>query len=60
MIQYLDSSFLLSLIMGDVNTTQAREIWVRAGHRFSSLLLKIETLTVVRRIFARHKATLPA
>jgi len=59
MLQYLDSSFFLSMILGDANTTQAREIWIQAGHRFSSLLLKVETLTVVRRVFARHQATLP-
>ena len=59
MLKYLDSSFLLSLILGDANTTQAREIWIQAGHHFSSLLLKVETLTVVRRVFGRHQATLP-
>jgi predicted nucleic acid-binding protein len=59
MLQYLDSSFLLSLILGDANTPQARETWIQAGHRFSSLLLKIETLTVVRRVYAVHHATLP-
>jgi predicted nucleic acid-binding protein len=59
MIQYLDSSFLLSIILDDANTARAREIWFQAEHRFSSILLKIETLVVLRRVFAHRQATLP-
>ncbi len=59
MFHYFDSSFLLSIIMHDENYREAKRTWDDSSNRFSSILLKIETLTVIRRTFSHHKKKLP-
>jgi predicted nucleic acid-binding protein len=54
MFHYFDSSFLLSIIMHDENYSEARKIWDESSKRFSSILLKIETLTVIRRTYLHN------
>ena len=59
MYHYFDSSFLLSILMHDENYIEAKNTWDGSGNRFSSILLKIETLTVLRRTYNHNKSKLP-
>ena len=59
MYHYFDSSFLLSILMHDENYTEAKNTWDSSSNRFSSILLKIETLTVLRRTYNHNKSKLP-
>ena len=59
MYHYFDSSFLLSILMHDENYTEAKSTWDSSDYRFSSILLKIETLTVLRRTYNHNKSKLP-
>ena len=59
MYHYFDSSFLLSIFMHDENYTEAKNTWDSSGNRYSSILLKIETLTVLRRTYNHNKSKLP-
>jgi predicted nucleic acid-binding protein len=45
--------------MHDENYTEAKNTWYSSDNRFSSILLKIETLTVLRRTYNHNKSKLP-
>jgi predicted nucleic acid-binding protein len=58
MLAYFDSSVLLAIILAEKRSAEAAAYWQKADLRFSSFLLKIETLVVLRRLFAQHKKKL--
>jgi predicted nucleic acid-binding protein len=58
MLAYFDSSVLLAIILDEKRKAEAVAYWQKADLRFSSLLLKIETLVVLRRLFTQHKKKL--
>ena len=47
---YFDSSVLLSLLLGDPSSREARELWLKEEERVSSVLFEVECLNVLRRI----------
>ncbi len=60
MLSYFDSSVLLSILLDEKQKEEAYFLWKNAGIRVSSILLKIESVIVLRRIYEQYKAKLPA
>ncbi|GAB1482767.1 hypothetical protein MASR2M78_15830 [Treponema sp.] len=58
MLSYFDSSVLLAILLDEINKGEASVFWKNAEIRVSSILLKIETITVLRRTYEQFKRTL--
>jgi hypothetical protein len=58
MIHYIETSLVLSLILGDEFEDRARDIWNMPSNKVSSILTQIESTIVVRRIHSRNKKNL--
>jgi len=58
MLTYFDSSVLLSIILDEKRSEEANKLWSNATVRVSSILLKIEVLTVLRRTFSHNESKL--
>lgn len=58
MVAYFDSSFLLSILLDEDTKTEAYSLWKGAEIRVSSILLKIETIIVLRRAYDHFKSQL--
>jgi hypothetical protein len=59
MIQYIESSLILSLILEDEFHEKASIIWNQKHENVSSILTSIETIIVVRRFFKLIKSKFP-
>jgi predicted nucleic acid-binding protein len=55
MLCYFDSSLLLAMLLDEKRKNEAEELWKGAPVRVSSLLLKLETITVLRRTYEHNK-----
>jgi len=55
MIAYFDSSVLLAILLDEKTRAEAYAWWSASEIRVSSILLKIETITVLRRTWERHR-----
>jgi len=60
MVCYYDSSVILSILLDEPRRTEAQELWLSGGARVSSLLLKLETITVLRRTYEHNRSKLDA
>jgi predicted nucleic acid-binding protein len=58
MISYFDSSVLLAILLDEENKQEAFNFWKESQLRVSSILLKIETITVLRRTYEHYKSKL--
>ena len=58
MICYYDSSIVLAILLDEPRKAEAQELWSAANSRVSSLLLKLESITVLRRTYEHNKAKL--
>lgn len=58
MVHYIETSLVLSLILGDEFEDRARDIWNMPSNKVSSILTQIESTIVVRRIHSRNKKNL--
>lgn len=58
MIHYLETSLILSLLLGDEFESQAEDIWNLPSSKVSSILTQIECTIVLRRIYKRDKKKL--
>ncbi len=56
MLYYFDSSILLAILLDEKRKDMALDLWNEATIRVSSILLKLETITVLRRTFEHNKA----
>lgn len=56
MLYYFDSSILLAILLDEKRKDMALALWNEASIRVSSILLKLETITVLRRTFEHNKA----
>ena len=56
MLYYFDSSILLAILLDEKRKDMALDLWNEATVRVSSILLKLETITVLRRTFEHNKA----
>jgi len=54
-LYYFDSSILLSMLLDEKRKSEGLELWNKATVRISSLLLKLETITVLRRTYEHNK-----
>jgi prevent-host-death family protein len=57
-LQHFDSSILLAIILDEKRKDEALKLWNGASIRVSSILLKLETITVLRRTFEHNKTKL--
>jgi len=55
MLYYFDSSILLAILLDEKRKEEALELWNEATVRVSSILLKLETVTVLRRTYEHNK-----
>ena len=60
MLYYFDSSILLAILLDEKRKEEALELWNEATIRVSSILLKLETVTVLRRTYEHNKTKLEA
>ncbi len=60
MVCYYDSSVILAILLDEPRKVEAKELWLSGNARVSSLLLKLETITVVRRTYDYNKSKLDA
>lgn len=58
MISYFDSSVLLAILLDEDSKSEAFNFWKKSQIRVSSILLKIETITVLRRTYEQYKTRL--
>jgi len=58
MLYYFDSSILLAILLDEKRKAEAVNLWETATVRISSILLKLETITVLRRTYEHHKSKL--
>lgn len=58
MLTYFDSSVLLSILLDEKRSDEAQKLWSKATVRVSSILLKIEVLTVLRRTYLHNESKL--
>jgi predicted nucleic acid-binding protein len=57
-LYYFDSSILLSILLDENRKADALALWGKAPVRVSSLLLKLEAITVLRRTYEHNKGNL--
>lgn len=55
MLCYFDSSILLAILLDEKRKPEAKELWNEATIRVSSILLRLETITVLRRTYEHNK-----
>ncbi len=55
MLYYFDSSILLAILLDEKRKEEAKELWNEATVRVSSILLELETITVLRRTYEQNK-----
>jgi len=60
MLYYFDSSILLAILLDEKRKDIALDLWNEATIKVSSILLKLETITVLRRTFEHNKSRLEA
>jgi predicted nucleic acid-binding protein len=60
MLTYFDSSILLAILLDEKRKDEALKLWNNASIRVSSILLRLETITVLRRTFEHNKTKLPS
>ena len=60
MLTYFDSSILLAILLDERRKDEALKLWNNASIRVSSILLRLETITVLRRTFEHNKKKLPS
>jgi len=58
MLYYFDSSILLAILLDEKRKDEALDLWNEASIKVSSILLKLETITVLRRTFEHNKTKL--
>jgi len=58
MVGYYDSSVILAILLDEPRKAEAKELWFSGTTRISSLLLKLETITVIRRTYEHNKTKL--
>jgi predicted nucleic acid-binding protein len=58
MLYYFDSSILLAILLDEKRKEEALGLWNEATVRVSSILLKLETITVLRRTYEQNKMKL--
>ena len=58
MLYYFDSSIILAILLDEKRKLEAQELWQKSSTRVSSLLLKLETITVLRRTYEHNKSML--
>jgi len=59
MLTYFDSSVLLAILLDEKRKDEALKLWNIANIRVSSILLRLETITVLRRTYEHNKSKLP-
>jgi predicted nucleic acid-binding protein len=57
-ISYFDSSIVLAILFDEAKKVEAYEFWQSSALRVSSILLKIETIVSLRRIYEHNRAVL--
>jgi predicted nucleic acid-binding protein len=57
-VAYFDTSVLLSILLDEAAKDESYHFWTSAETRVSSILLKIETITVLRQTYEHHKSAL--
>jgi predicted nucleic acid-binding protein len=60
MLTYFDSSILLAILLDEKRKDEALKLWNNASIRVSSILLRLETITVLRRTYEHNKTKLPS
>ena len=55
MLYYFDSSIVLAILLDEKRKDEAKKLWDNATVRVSSILLKLETITVLRRTYEQNK-----
>jgi predicted nucleic acid-binding protein len=60
MLTYFDSSVLMAILLDEKRKDEALRLWNEAEIRVSSLLLRLETITVLRRTYEHNRTRLPA
>lgn len=60
MLTYFDSSILLAILLDEKRKDEALKLWNSASIRVSSILLRLETITVLRRTYEHNKTKLPS
>ncbi len=58
MLSYFDSSVLLAILLDEERREEAYSYWRTAEIKVSSILLKLETITVIRRTYEQNKTQL--
>jgi hypothetical protein len=58
MLSYFDSSILLSILLNEQRQDEAYLLWKNSEVKVSSILLKIETIVTLRRIYEQNKSKL--
>jgi len=58
MLYYFDSSVILAILLDEQRNKEATALWKDSTVRVSSLLLKLETITVLRRTYAYNRSRL--
>ena len=60
MVYYIETSIILSIILGDHFHDKAIKIWNTPSEKVSSILTLIEATIVLRRIYKNQKKSLPS
>jgi predicted nucleic acid-binding protein len=58
MVCYYDSSVILAILLDEPRKIEAKGLWISGDIRISSLLLKLETITVLRRTYEHNSSKL--
>jgi predicted nucleic acid-binding protein len=58
MLSYFDSSILLSILLNEKRQDEAYLLWKNSEIKVSSILLRIETIVTLRRIYGQNKSKL--
>jgi predicted nucleic acid-binding protein len=58
MLSYFDSSILLSILLNEQRQDEAYLLWKNSEIKVSSILLRIETIVTLRRIYEQNKLRL--
>jgi predicted nucleic acid-binding protein len=58
MLSYFDSSIVLSILLNEQRQDEAYLLWKNSEIKVSSILLRIETIVTLRRIYEQHKSKL--
>ncbi|MDR1950007.1 MAG: PIN domain-containing protein [Spirochaetaceae bacterium] len=55
MLSYFDSSIILSILLNEERQEEAYSLWCNSEIKVSSILLRIETIVTLRRIYEQNK-----